>query len=167
MAPLTAARLETARQRWEAQGSDFYRLVVRVRPPRAKPTVYAVEVARGAVVKIERDGQSVAPEDAEHSDYSVPGLFELLRQDLRWNAVDPVGNVPAIDLRAYFEPGTGRLVRYRRTVGTGRRRVLMVEVLAYEPSPSLHAGAVRLTSSRRGGAWRALPLARLCAWPPG
>jgi hypothetical protein len=133
MEPLTATALEAARQRWQAHGSDSYRLVVRVRAPRTDPAVYAVEVAGGNLVRIERDGQSVKLEDAAHNDYSVSGLFELLRGDLRWTDVDAVGDTPAVDLRARFEPDTGRLVRYRRTVGTARPRVLMVEVLAYEP----------------------------------
>jgi hypothetical protein len=44
-------------------------------------------------------------------------------------------------VRAYFDPETGRLVRYRRTVGTSRRRVLLVEVLAYEPVATLQLSA--------------------------
>jgi hypothetical protein len=37
MEPLTETSLTAARQRWEAHGSDTYRLVVRLRPPRADP----------------------------------------------------------------------------------------------------------------------------------
>lgn len=141
MEPLTETTLETARQRWEAHGSDAYRLVVRVRPPRADPAVYAVVVAGGKLVEVTRDGASLGHEDAEHHDYSVPGLFALLREDLRWTTVEAVGDVPAVDVRAYFDPETGRLVRYRRTVGTGRRRVLLVEVLAYEPAATAQLSA--------------------------
>jgi hypothetical protein len=132
MEPLTAARLETARRQWGVQGVDSYRVVVRVRPPRAKPSVYDVRVVQGTVAGVERDGEPVAPTEVGHSDYSVGGLFEMLRQDLSWNAVERIGDTPPIDLRAQFEPETGRLLRYRRTVGTSRRRVLLVEVLEYE-----------------------------------
>ena len=133
MEPLTETALETARRRWVTHGSDSYHLVVRVRAPRTEPVVYDVMVAGGALTEIERNGERVRPEDADHYDYSVSGLFDLLRTDLRWTHVTEIDNTPAVDLRARFEPETGRLVRYRRTVGTGRRRVLMVEVVSYEP----------------------------------
>ena len=134
MEPLTATTLETARRQWEAQGVDSYRLVVEVRAPRTDPVVYEIRVEHGTLATVSRDGQPVAPEEAAQSDYSVPGLFDLLRRDLRWTSVEPVGDIPAVDLRAEFEPATGRLVRYRRTIGTSRRRVLFVEVLTYEPA---------------------------------
>lgn len=133
MEPLTETALEAARRRWVANGSDAYHLVVRVRAPRTDPAVYDVVVAGGRPVAIARNGRRIPPEEAERHDFSVAGLFELLRTDLRWGDVRPIGDTPPIDLRARFAPDTGRLVRYRRTVGTGRRRVLLVEVLAYEP----------------------------------
>lgn len=137
MAPLTETTLAAARRLWDAHGSDSYRLVVRVRPPRADPDVYEVSVESGRLVGVERNGERIRLEEARHEDYSVRGLFELLQTDLRWTAVDIAGDTPAIDLRAQFEVDTGRLVRYRRTVGTARRRVLVVEVLAYEPVATL------------------------------
>jgi hypothetical protein len=143
MEPLTAGTLDAARHRWEARGSDSYRLVVRVRAPRRDPTVYDVEVVGGRLVRVAHDGEPLRLEDvaADHADYSVLGLFELLRQDLRWTDVAQVGDVPAVDLRAYFEPESGRLVRYRRSVGTSRRRVLMVEVVGYEPLAAIRVAA--------------------------
>jgi hypothetical protein len=141
MEPLTAETLAEAEQRWEARGSDSYHLVVRVRAPRFAVAVYDVVVAGGALVEIERDGRAIGPADAHHYDYSVSGLFGLLREDLRLAGVRPIGDTPPVDLRARFEPDTGRLVRYRRTVGSARRRVLMVEVLEYRPLAPL--GVVR------------------------
>jgi hypothetical protein len=133
MEPLDETALETARQRWAAHGSASYHLVVRVRAPRTEPVVYDVTVAGGTVAAVARNGERVRAEEADHYDYSVSGLFDLLRTDLRWTHVTEIDNTPAVDLRARFEPETGRLVRYRRTVGTGRRRVLLVEVLSFEP----------------------------------
>lgn len=133
MEPLTAATLEEALARWQARGAGSYRLVVQVRPPRLRPEVYEVVVMDGTPVRIARDGDAVRPEDIADDDYSVSGLFRLLEWDLRWNDVEAVGDTPAIDLRARFEPETGRPISYRRTVGTGKRRVLFIEVLAYEP----------------------------------
>lgn len=133
MKPLTEAALAAAERRWEAHGADSYHLVVRVRAPRFVPVVYDLVVEGGKVARIERDnGGSVPPADAD--DYSVRGLFHRLREDLRLAGVRPAEeNHPPIDLRAHFEEATGRLVRYRRTVGTARRRVLFIEVLEYEP----------------------------------
>jgi hypothetical protein len=133
MEPLTEGALAAAERQWTERGAESYRLVVQVRAPKFRPTLYEVVVARGQLVAIERDGEALRPEDFAHFDYSVSGLFDLLREDLPL-AVMPAGeNLPPIDLRARFEPDTGRLVRYRRTVGSARRRVLLVEVLAYEP----------------------------------
>ena len=133
MQPLTARALEKAQHRWEAHGADSYHLVVRVRAPRFDVEVYDVVVAGGELAKVERNGQDVRREDVRHYDYSVPGLFALLREDLRLADVPAVGDVPPLDLRAHFEPETGRLMQYRRTVGSARRRVLLVEVLEYQP----------------------------------
>ena len=143
MEPLTESTLTAARERWKTHGADAYHVVVRVRPPRAPVEVWEVDVAGGAIAKVVRDGHEVGPDDPERGDYSVAGIFTLLKNDLRWTTVEAVGDVPAIDLRAEFDRETGRLVRYRRTVGTSKRRVLLVEVLAYEPAPSLHASAAR------------------------
>jgi hypothetical protein len=134
MAPLTAGTLEAAERRWQAHGSDSYRLVVRVRAPRFKVAVYELVVASGQVVELARNGERLAPDHARLYDYSVSGLFELLREDVHVTGARADGEAPAIDLRARFDSETGRLVRYRRTVGAARRRVLLVEVLEYVPS---------------------------------
>jgi hypothetical protein len=142
MEPLTEGALDAAEHRWGARGVDAYHLVVRVRPPRADPAVYDLMVARGAIARVARDGQALPPDETD--DYSVPGLFHLLREELQ--LVDgrrPEAARP-VDLRAQFEPDTGRLKRYCRTVGTSRRRVLLIEVLEYEPLSSMRQeGAVR------------------------
>ncbi len=132
MEALTPAALDEAERRWEAQGAESYHLVVRVRAPRFKPAVYDLVVTEGKLVAIERDGEALPPAEVDHHDFSVLGLFGLLRGDLPLVGVHPIGSAPPIDLRARFDPATGRLERYRRTVGTKRRRVLLVEVLHYE-----------------------------------
>ena len=133
MEPLTPETLARAELRWRTHVADSYHLIVRVRPPRADVTLYDIKVSGGEIVKLERDGKPLRPEEVRHSDYSVAGLFGMLHQDLLLTDMTQTENAPPLDLRARFEPGTGRLVRYRRTVGSGRRRVLMVEVVKYEP----------------------------------
>ncbi|MBI2186747.1 MAG: hypothetical protein HYU37_06425 [Acidobacteria bacterium] len=134
MAPLTETAVEAAWRKWEAHGSDAYRLVVQIRAPRAGATVYDLEVAGGRVVKLTRNGDTVPPQEVAAYDYSMPGLFKLLREDVRLavGTQAPEEAHPA-DLRARFDEGTGRLQVYRRVVGTTRRRVLFIEVLDYEP----------------------------------
>ena len=143
MEPLTATTLAAAHERWEAHRADSYRIVVQVRAPRVDPVVYELVVEGGKPVRVERDGALLPAGEAGGEDFSVSGLFALLQRDLRWTAVEPDGDTPAVDLRAQFEPETGRLVRYRRTVDTTRRRVLFVDVLAYEPTPPLQLSATR------------------------
>lgn len=133
METLTSAALDEAERRWEAQGAESYHLVVRVRAPRFAPAVYDLVVKEGKVVEMERDGSALPIEEAGRHDFSVAGLFDLLREDLPLAGEHPIGSAPPIDLRARFNPATGRLERYRRTVGTKRRRVLLVEVVQYEP----------------------------------
>lgn len=129
MEPLTERSLGAAERRWQTSGADSYHVVVRLRAPRFSPAVYDLVVTDAHVVRVERDGQPVTSAAA---DYSVPGLFHLLRDDLRLDAESREGG-PPVDLRVRFDEKTGHLVRYRRTVGSARRRVLLIEVLAYEP----------------------------------
>src|SRR5262249_36114948 len=150
MQPLTARTLEDAQHRWEAHRADSYHLVVRVRAPRFDVAVYDVVVAGGELAKVERNGQDVRREDVRHYDYSVPGLFALLREDLRLADVPAVGDVPPLDLRAHFEPETGRLMQYRRNVGSARRRGLLVGGLEYQP-PATDA-VLRAAGQRASGA---------------
>jgi hypothetical protein len=142
MEPLSEQALEAAQRRWQANGADAYHLVVRVRAPRFAPAVYDLVVVAGRPVEAARDGKALPADEVARCDYSVAGLFELMRHDLRLTDVRSNVGAPPIDLRARFEPETGRLVRYRRTVGTKRRRVLLVEVVRYEP-----LAAARLASA--------------------
>ncbi len=132
MEPVNAGALDAAEGRWRAHHAAAYHLVVSVRAPRFEPAVYELDVADGRPVGGTRNGDPLGPADVAHHDYSIEGLFALLRSDLALNAVTADGDTPPIDLRASFEPGSGRLIRYRRTVGSSRRRVLLVEVVRYE-----------------------------------
>ncbi|MBI4265693.1 MAG: hypothetical protein HY657_15065 [Acidobacteria bacterium] len=147
MEPLTEAMLAAAEDRWEAHGADAYHLVVRVRVPsppwaHVDPAVYDVVVTGGEVTRIARDGQPLPPGDADRHDYSVSGLFDLLREDVPLTNGDSSRSDRPVDLRARFEAETGRLELYRRTVGTDRRRVLLIEVLEYEPLAGRERSAV-------------------------
>lgn len=134
MEPLTEAAVEAAQQKWNANGANAYHLVVEVRAPRTSAVVYDLEVAGGQVVALTRDGKVVPSQEAHVYDYSMAGLFKLLREDARLVTAEqtPEEARPA-DLRARFDETTGRLQVYRRVVGTARRRVLFIEVLEYEP----------------------------------
>ncbi|MFN8600979.1 MAG: hypothetical protein U0842_10960 [Candidatus Binatia bacterium] len=142
MEPLTGAALDAAEGRWRAHATGAYHLVVSVRAPRFEPAVYELDVAAGRPLTVTRNGDPLGPAELAHHDYSIDGLFALLRSDLTLNAVTADGDIPPIDLRAAFEPESGRLVRYRRTVGSSRRRVLLVEVMRYEELPAARVASV-------------------------
>ena len=130
---LTESDLDAAEQRWAARGADSYHLAVKVKAiPRTDPVVYDVMVANGEVAGLERDGQVVTL--AEAYDYSVQGLFHLLRDDLPLTEGPQVDNDPVVDLQVRFDAVTGRLELYRRRVSTARRDTMTIEVLEYEPA---------------------------------
>jgi hypothetical protein len=130
MEPLTLSALEAAEHRWETHGADSYRLVVRVEAARMQPVVYDVVARGGRVAGIKRDGQAIQLEHTE--DYSVSGLFRLLRSELLLMERTPEGTPVALaQVFARFDPETGRLDNYRRT--TSRRKHLRIQVVQYEP----------------------------------
>lgn len=137
MQSLSEGALAAAEARWQAHGVSSYHLVLRVRPPRAKAVVYDVEVAGGRVVRMERDdARPVGPD--ELATYTISGLFQLVRRDLPLlEARLSAENLPPTEARVHFDNKDGRLLHYRRTLGAARRRVLYLELLAFEPTPPI------------------------------
>lgn len=130
MGPLTKDMLEAAERQWEAHGSDSYNLTLQVEAARMETVVYDVVVRAGEIAGIKRNGQDILPEHTE--DYSVPGLFRLLRLELRLMEMGANGTPDALaEVFARFDSQTGRLDRYRRT--TSRSKHLRIQVLKYEP----------------------------------
>jgi hypothetical protein len=129
--PLTEAGLAAAERQWESHGANSYQIVVRLHSARMGGVVYDVVVHARRVTSIKRDGQDILPEHTE--DYSVVGLFRLLQQELHLVERHPSGtpNTLAV-LSVHFDPGTGRLERYRRKT-LKRAGGLRIEVLKFIP----------------------------------
>jgi hypothetical protein len=131
MRPLTEAGLAAAKRQWESHGANSYHLLVRLHSSRMGEVVYDVVVHARRVTRIKRDGQDILPEHT--ADYSVAGLFRLLRQELQLVERNSSGtpNTLAV-LSVHFDPETGRLDRYRRKT-LKRAGGLRIEVLTFTP----------------------------------
>lgn len=134
--PLTEDRLDDAEQRWFSNAPDGYRVVLEVSGERVNAGRFEVWVRGDDVLKITLDGEPIAPERAE--DYSIAGLFGILRQELALAEDPQVLGAPegyAVHLLARFHPETGRLEQYRRSVG-GTSNNVRIEVVEFEPETS-------------------------------
>ena len=133
MEPLTESRLDEAERQWKARRSDSYHLVVQVEASRMDTLVYDIQVRGGEIAGIKKNGQAIQPEHTE--DYSISGLFRLMRLELTLRQKSPEGTPEALaELFAHFDQETGRLTRYRRSAsGSRRTRTLKIQILNYEP----------------------------------
>jgi hypothetical protein len=115
--PLTDQGLAAALDQWREQGPVSYAIDLELAG--ARPGKVHVEVENGVVVDMQRDGRR--PSQRRTWDvWSVPGLFEMLEQELQI-AADPVagmGAAPGAEIRcqAEFDPTYGFPTRYRRLV---------------------------------------------------
>lgn len=116
--------LAAAEARWRATGVDSYRMALDVRGDRVGRERFVVLVRGGAVDSLLREGAPVA--SASPEDYSVPGLFEILRRERELAERPSLLGAPAgyrAYLKARFDPATGRLLEYDRSVGGASNRV--------------------------------------------
>jgi hypothetical protein len=134
MDTLTPALLEASEQKWRASRPEFYRLVVEMEGDRVEVGRFEVVVRSGSVVSLRRNDQVVLPDRAQ--DYSMDGLFRMLRQELGLLEKPALLGAPpgySAYAMAQFDPETGRLIQYRRTVG-GASNTIDIAVLEYEPT---------------------------------
>jgi hypothetical protein len=130
---LTEDRLDAAEELWEAEGAGLYTLVVRMSGERLETGLFEALVRDGRVVGLRRNGQVILPQRAQ--DYSIAGLFGVLRQELALSEKPALLGAPpgfSAHLLVRFDPVTGRLLRYRRTVG-GANSNIEIEVVEYLP----------------------------------
>lgn len=131
--PLTEDALIRAQEQWDSSAPDFYRVLVEMTGERIESGVFEVLVREGQVVSLQRNGQVILPDRGQ--DYSVQGLFAMLRQELALAEQPTLLGAPpgyAAHLLARFDPATGRLERYRRTVA-GVNNNIEIVVVEYEP----------------------------------
>lgn len=116
---LTETTLETAMERWKQQGPASYDMDLELRG--AQPGNVHVEVRDHAVTAETRDGRE--PGRWTWDTWSVPGLFDMLSQDLQI-ASNPEGEIQAAPgtkwrLRGEFDPQYGYPVQYHQLVTSG------------------------------------------------
>jgi hypothetical protein len=129
--PLTLEAVQSAEQKWQAAKPGLYRLVVEMQGDRIEPNRFDISV-RGEEVSIRRDGQVVIP--SRPRDYSMEGWFRMLRQELDLADNPALLGAPAgysSYPMASFDPATGRLIRFQRTVG-GTQNSIEINIVEFE-----------------------------------
>lgn len=130
--PLDADRLNAARALWSSHRPDLYRATIQMRGERIEAGRFDVIVRAGEVASITLNGQTVQP--SRVGDYTIDGLLGILEQELELADTPGLLGAPAgysARLSARFDPETGRLIQYRRTV-EGASSSIEIEVLAFE-----------------------------------
>jgi hypothetical protein len=133
--PLTAESLLQAEQTWKSHTPAYYRLVVEMSGDRVETGRFDVTVRAGEVISFRRNGLVIPAERGE--DYSMEGLFRMLKQEVGLAEKPAMLGAPAgysVYSTAQFDPLTGRLIAYRRTVG-GTANSIEIRVLEYEEQP--------------------------------
>ena len=132
LAALTPAVLSDAEGKWKLHHPSSYRLLVEMSGDRVEAGKFEVAVQGRDVVSLHRNGLAIMPGRGE--DYSMEGLFRMLEQELGLAEKPAMLGAPpgySVYTRAKFDDSTGRLLRYRRTVG-GTSNSIDVKVLEYE-----------------------------------
>ena len=129
---LSPELLDQAEARWTRASIGSYQLQVEMKGDRVEKAVFEVTVRGGHVVSMKRNGQEV--QIAPDRDYSIPGLFRTLHQELDL-AKNPILLGAPKGYSAYpmaaFDDQTGRLVQYRRTVG-GASNTIDIRVVEFK-----------------------------------
>lgn len=112
---------------------DTYRLVLDMSGDRVETGKFEVQVRSNKVESIRRNGVTISPNLGQ--DYSMEGLFHILEQELGLAEKPTMLGAPdgyAVYTNARFDETTGRLIRYRRTVG-GASNSIDINVLEFQP----------------------------------
>lgn len=132
MSMLTPEILSQAESKWMAHRPGYYRLVIQISGDRVETGKFEVIVRSGQVISLRRNGMVITPGSSQ--DYSMDGLFQMLKQELGLAEKPAILGAPpgySIYMNARFDPETGRLIRYQRTVG-GTSNTIDIQVTEYE-----------------------------------
>jgi hypothetical protein len=113
---------------------DSYRLVIDMSGDRVETGRFEVLINSNKIASIRRNGVTISPNPGQ--DYSMEGLFHMLEQELGLAERPTMLGAPdgySVYTSAKFDEETGRLIRYRRTVG-GTANSIEVNVLEYQPN---------------------------------
>jgi Family of unknown function (DUF6174) len=133
LSTLTPMMLERAEQKWNASKPASYRLVVSMEGDRVERGEFEVQVQKGVVTSVTRNGAVAKP--ASGQDYSMDGLFKMIREEMDLAEKPALLGAPegySAYLMARFDDSTGRLRHYRRAVG-GISNSIDIQVLRFEP----------------------------------
>ena len=122
-----------AEEKWKANRPESYRLTIEMSGDRVEAGRFEAAVQSGHVVSLRRNGMVLAP--GRGQDYSMEGLFRMLIQEIGLAEKPAMLGAPggySAYLTARFDENTGRLIRYRRTVG-GASNTIDIHVVEFEP----------------------------------
>jgi len=125
--------IDQAEQKWNASKPASYRLVVTMAGDRLEKSEYDVTVEHDVVTHLTRNGKAVR--SFEGQDYSMDGLFKIIREEMEISSTPMKLGAPegyTAYLLADFDRATGRLVKYRRSVG-GASNSIDIVVQSFEP----------------------------------
>ena len=123
--------VDQAEAKWNAGKPESYRLVVAMEGDRVERGEFEVQVEKGVVTSLKRNGVVVNVKSGQ--EYSMDGLFRMIRNEMDLARNPSTFGAPAgysAYLMARFE-GTGRLRHYRRAVG-GISNSIDIQVLSFE-----------------------------------
>ena len=125
--PVTQARLESARARWEHSGVTDYELVVEIFG--AESGQYDITVRGGRLEQINRNGEPANPAQGEY--WTVDGLFRTIEAELHFKdqrtTAQPVPAGSRIFLLGKFDVRLGYPRKFVRQI-TGTSRGIEIQV---------------------------------------
>jgi len=125
--------IDQAEKQWNASKPASYRLVVTMEGDRLEKSEYDVQVENGMVTRLTRNGKAV--NSFQGQDYSMDGLFRIIREEMDLSSTPMRLGAPEAYmayLMAHFDSSTGRLLKYRRSVG-GASNSIDIVVQRFEP----------------------------------
>jgi len=133
LSTLTPQMIDQAEKQWNASKPASYRLVVTMVGDRVEKSDYDVRVENGVVTSLTRNGKAV--NSFQGQDYSMDGLFRIIREEMDLSSTPMKLGAPegyTAYLMADFDSTTGRLLKYRRSVG-GVSNSIDIVVQTFEP----------------------------------
>ena len=133
LSTLTPEMLDQAEKQWNAGKPASYHLVVTMSGDRLEKSEYDVRVENGVVTGLTRNGKGV--NSFQGQDYSMDGLFKIIHEEMDLSSTPMklgAGEGYLAYLMADFDSKTGRLVKYRRSVG-GANNTIDIVVQKFEP----------------------------------
>jgi hypothetical protein len=133
LSTLTPQMIDQAEKKWDASKPASYHLMVTMSGDRLEKSEYDVLVENGTVTRLTRNGKAV--NSFQGQDYSMDGLFRIIREEMELSSTPMKLGAPegyTAYLMADFDKATGRLLKYRRSVG-GATNSIDIVVQSFEP----------------------------------